>query len=87
MVKNNKIVISGIIINFFSAKQEDDEMVLQIVYVFYQVIFYESTRDVIIKQTQAPAYLIDLTQDKNQEVCDHTLDIIYVSIIMYIRKR
>ncbi|ELU10175.1 hypothetical protein CAPTEDRAFT_219515 [Capitella teleta] len=60
-------------------KQEDDEMVLQIVYVFYQMIFHESTREVIIKQTQAPAYLIDLMHDKNTEIrkmCDNTLDII-----------
>ena len=57
-------------------------MVLQIVYVFYQMIFHQSTRDVIVKQTQAPAYLIDLMHDKNTEickVCDNTLDIISVS--------
>jgi len=68
--------------NGFAAKQEDDEMVLQIVYVFYQMIFHQSTREVIIKQTQAPAYLIDLMHDKNREickVCDNTLDIISVS--------
>ncbi|CAG2248440.1 Kinesin-associated protein 3 [Mytilus edulis] len=62
-----------------NAKQEDDEMVCQIVYVFYQMIFHESTREVIIKDTQAPAYLIDLMHDKNAEirkVCDNTLDII-----------
>ena len=67
---------------FVPAKQEDDEMVLQIVYVFYQMIFHEATRKVIIKDTQAPAYLIDLMHDKNQEirkVCDNTLDIISVS--------
>lgn len=62
-----------------NAKQEDDEVVLQIVYVFYQMIFHKATREVIIKQTQAPAYLIDLMHDKNTEirkVCDQTLDII-----------
>ena len=65
------------------AKQEDDEVVCQIVYVFYQMIFHESTREIIIKDTQAPAYLIDLMHDKNPEirkVCDNTLDIIAVSI-------
>ena len=35
-----------------SAKQEDDEVVLQIVYVFYQMIFHKATREVIIKQTR-----------------------------------
>ncbi|KAI0222322.1 Kinesin-associated protein 3 [Lamellibrachia satsuma] len=66
-------------IELLNAKQEDDEMVLQIVYVFYQMIFHQSTREVIIKETQAPAYLIDLMHDKNPEVrkvCDGTLDII-----------
>nr|KAG5710596.1 hypothetical protein BaRGS_013242 [Batillaria attramentaria] len=61
------------------AKQEDDEVVCQIVYVFYQMIFHEATREIIVKDTQAPAYLIDLMHDKNAEirkVCDNTLDII-----------
>uniref|UniRef100_A0A3Q1EQ89 Kinesin-associated protein 3b n=1 Tax=Acanthochromis polyacanthus TaxID=80966 RepID=A0A3Q1EQ89_9TELE len=59
-------------------QQEDDEFVCQIVYVFYQMVFHQATRDVIIKDT-APAYLIDLMHDKNAEirkVCDNTLDII-----------
>ena len=38
--------------SIFSAKQEDDEVVLQIVYVFYQMIFHKATREVIIKQTR-----------------------------------
>ncbi|KAL5012631.1 hypothetical protein ScPMuIL_011182 [Solemya velum] len=67
------------LIELLNAKQEDDEMVCQIVYVFYQMIFHVSTREVIIKDTQVPAYLIDLMHDKNAEirkVCDNTLDII-----------
>ncbi|XP_043941205.1 kinesin-associated protein 3 [Protopterus annectens] len=73
---------SGIIpalIELLNAQQEDDEFVCQIVYVFYQMVFHQATRDVIIKETQAPAYLIDLMHDKNAEirkVCDNTLDII-----------
>ncbi|XP_055363761.1 kinesin-associated protein 3a isoform X2 [Betta splendens] len=73
---------SGIIpalIQLLNAKQEDDEFVCQIVYVFYQMVFHKATRDVIIKDTQAPAYLIDLMHDNNAEirrVCDNTLDII-----------
>ncbi|KAG7526402.1 kinesin-associated protein 3-like [Solea senegalensis] len=73
---------SGIIpalIELLNAQQEDDEFVCQIVYVFYQMVFHQATRDVIIKDTQAPAYLTDLMHDKNAEirkVCDNTLDII-----------
>ena len=35
-----------------AAKQEDDEVVLQIVFVFYQMIFHQATRTVIIKETR-----------------------------------
>ncbi|XP_009318988.1 PREDICTED: kinesin-associated protein 3 [Pygoscelis adeliae] len=73
---------SGIIpalIELLNGKQEEDDVVCQIIYVFYQMVFHQATRDVIIKETQAPAYLIDLMHDKNAEirkVCDNTLDII-----------
>lgn len=76
------LVNSGIlksIIDLLNAKQEDDEIVLQIVYVFHQMTKHSNIRDLIIKDTQVPAYLIDLMHDKNLEVrkvCDSTLDII-----------
>lgn len=35
----------------FTAKQEDDEMVLQIIYVFYQISKHDSTRDYLIRET------------------------------------
>ncbi|XP_034386534.1 kinesin-associated protein 3a isoform X2 [Cyclopterus lumpus] len=73
---------SGIIpalIELLNAQQEDDEFVCQIVFVFYQMVFHKATRDVIVKDTQAPAYLMDLMHDNNAEirkVCNNTLDII-----------
>ncbi|XP_047230574.1 kinesin-associated protein 3a isoform X2 [Girardinichthys multiradiatus] len=73
---------SGIIpalIDLLNAQQEDDEFVCQILYVFYQMVFHKATRDVIIKDTQAPVYFIDLMHDSNaaiRQVCDNTLDII-----------
>ncbi|KAG7176251.1 Kinesin-associated protein 3-like, partial [Homarus americanus] len=76
------IVDSGILhslVNLLNAKQEDDEVVLQIVYVFYQLTRHEVTRPQVISTTEVPAYLIDLMHDKNTEirrVCDTTLDII-----------
>lgn len=54
-------------------------MVLQIIFMFQQVLKNECTRNYIIKDTETPAYLIDLMHDKNQEVrkvCDQCLDII-----------
>lgn len=35
-----------------AAQQEDDEFVCQIVFVFYQMVFHEATRDVIVKDTR-----------------------------------
>lgn len=39
------------LIELLKAKQEDDEMVLQIVFVFQQILKNESTRDYMIKET------------------------------------
>ncbi|CAL1282548.1 unnamed protein product [Larinioides sclopetarius] len=73
---------SGIIkhvIEHLNAKQEDDEIVLHIVYLFYQLIYHRATREIIIKETQIPGYLLDLMHDKNTEIrklCDRSLEII-----------
>lgn len=67
------------LIELLKAKQEDDEMVLQIIYVFYMISRTTTTRDYLIKETEAPAYLIDLMHDKNTQIrriCNHCLDII-----------
>ncbi|XP_067001097.1 kinesin-associated protein 3 isoform X2 [Anabrus simplex] len=67
------------LIELLKAKQEDDEMVLQIIYVFYQISRHVATRDYLIKETEAPAYLIDLMHDKNtqiRKVCNACLEII-----------
>lgn len=69
------------LVELLKAKQEDDEIVLQIIYVFYQIAKHDSTRDYLIRETgnEAPGYLIDLMHDKNpmiRKVCDACLDII-----------
>ncbi|KOC61782.1 Kinesin-associated protein 3 [Habropoda laboriosa] len=69
------------LIELLRAKQEDDEMVLQIIYVFYQISKHDSTRDYLIRETgnEAPGYLIDLMHDKNpaiRKICDACLDVI-----------
>ena len=64
-----------------AAKQEDDEIVLQIVYVFYQMMFHDGLRQKLLADTQVPAYLIDLMHDKNAQIrkmCDNTLEVIAV---------
>ncbi|RWS10991.1 kinesin-associated protein 3-like protein [Dinothrombium tinctorium] len=65
---------SKILIDLLNAKQEDDEIVLQIIYVFHLMSI-----DNLINDSQIPAYLIDLMNDKNAEikmVCNTTLDIL-----------
>ena len=77
-----KVVLS--LIELLKDKQEDDEIVLQIIYVFQQILQHESTREYMINETESPAYLIDLMHDKNEairKVCDYCLDIIAVSNI------
>ena len=41
-----------LLIDLLNAKQEDDEVVLQIVYVFYQLVLHADTKDVLIRDTQ-----------------------------------
>lgn len=67
------------LIELLKRKQEDDEMVLQIIYVFYQVSRHPETRNYLIHETQGVDYLIDLMNDKNTEirkVCDACIDMI-----------
>jgi hypothetical protein len=77
-----QVARSGIVqnlIELLKAKQEDDEIVLQIVFVFYKLVYHEATRGLVLGQTTAVSYLIDLMHDKNVEirkVCDSALDII-----------
>ena len=51
----NMLVTEGLVqllIDLLNAKQEDDEVVLQIVYVFYQLVLHAETKDILIKDTQ-----------------------------------
>ncbi|CAH0404766.1 unnamed protein product [Chilo suppressalis] len=60
-------------------RQADDEHVLQTVYAFRQLVSHARAADHLVTRTEAPAYLIDLMQDKNVEIrkmCDSCLDII-----------
>ncbi|XP_061707895.1 kinesin-associated protein 3 isoform X2 [Cydia pomonella] len=60
-------------------RQADDEHVLQTVLAFRQLLAHRPTAEYLVSRTEAPAYLIDLMQDKNVEIrkmCDSCLDII-----------
>ncbi|KAJ3386385.1 Kinesin-associated protein 3 [Entophlyctis sp. JEL0112] len=58
-------------------KEEDDEIVLQIIYCVYHFLLYESTRNILINKTQIVSFLIDLLYDRNREIrkmCDEIND-------------
>ncbi|XP_052756860.1 kinesin-associated protein 3 [Galleria mellonella] len=60
-------------------RQADDDHVLQTVFAFRQMLSHPRAADYLLTRTEAPAYLIDLMQDKNVEIrkmCDSCLDII-----------
>merc|ERR1719410_2453273 len=67
------------LIDLLKAKQEDDEIVLQVVYVFYQLCSHAASRQYVKDSTDATPYLLDLLHDRNtevQRVCDATLQLI-----------
>ncbi|XP_026738566.1 kinesin-associated protein 3 [Trichoplusia ni] len=60
-------------------RQADDDHVLHTVFAFRQLLSHPRAADYLVSRTEAPAYLIDLMQDKNSEIrkmCDNCLDII-----------
>ncbi|XP_072377125.1 kinesin-associated protein 3 [Diabrotica undecimpunctata] len=71
--------ILALLIDLLKTYQEDDEVVLQIVYVFLTALSHSSNIEHIITKTEAPAYLIDLLQDNNKiigKLCNTCLNII-----------
>uniref|UniRef100_A0A0R3RIP0 Kinesin-associated protein 3 n=1 Tax=Elaeophora elaphi TaxID=1147741 RepID=A0A0R3RIP0_9BILA len=68
------------LVELLTAQQEDDEMVIQVVYVFYAIITHEELSESIMGgSAHVGAYLIDLMHDKNvpiRAVCDRALSII-----------
>ncbi|KAK6102101.1 Kinesin-associated protein (KAP) family protein [Brugia pahangi] len=68
------------LIELLTVYQEDDEMVIQVVYVFYVIITHEELSESVMGgSAHIGAYLIDLMHDKNvplRAVCDRALSII-----------
>ncbi|CAG9535765.1 unnamed protein product [Cercopithifilaria johnstoni] len=68
------------LVELLTVQQEDDEMVIQVVYVFYAIITHEELSESVIGgSARVVPYLIDLMHDKNlpiRAVCDRALSII-----------
>ncbi|VDK88244.1 unnamed protein product [Litomosoides sigmodontis] len=74
------VPLTNHLVELLTAQQEDDEMVVQVVYVFYAIITHEELSESVMGgSAQVGAYLIDLMHDKNvpiRAVCDGALSII-----------
>ena len=69
----------AVLYDLMADKQEDDEIVLQITYTFFRCLQHETTRDVLLNQTQVVSYFVDLLYDKNEAIrkmADQTLDLV-----------
>lgn len=67
------------LIDLLKTHQEDDEIVLQIIYTFYVTLWHKDNIHYLIEKTDVPAYLVDLLQDNNKnirKICNTCLNII-----------
>jgi len=77
IIANSHLIIT--LTNLLTEKQEDDEIVLQVLYVFYRLVVHEDTREVLLRQTDAVSHIIDLLADNNMEIrkmADQALELI-----------
>lgn len=54
--------------DLLGAKQEDDEMVQQILNTFFKFMFFKPTREVVLHQTQMVSIVLELLSDKNPNI-------------------
>ena len=65
--------------SIITEKQEDDEIVLQILYAFFHLLQASESRNALLQSTQLVVYLLDLLLDKNDAVrrmADLCLDVV-----------
>ena len=54
--------------DMLGAKQEDDEMVQQILNTFFKFLFFGPTRELVLNQTQMVSIVLELLSDKNPNI-------------------
>ena len=54
--------------NLLSEKQEDDEIVNQMMYAVYKMMMYRHTRDFVLQKTNIIAYVLQLLEDANARI-------------------
>ena len=75
---SNTLIIK-LLNTLISEKQEDDEMVMQIMYTFHKMLYFKATRKIILDETRAVNYLLDLLPDKNprlRKMADSVLSVV-----------
>lgn len=72
--------IAKVLINVLNLKQKDDEIVLQILFTFHQILRFEESRKMLLKEpVHVLKYFLDLLNDSNKEIkriCSISLNII-----------
>lgn len=67
-----QMIASSYLINMLQdllgAKQEDDEMVQQILNTFFKFLFFAPTRDIVLRQIQMVSIVLELLSDKNPNI-------------------
>lgn len=75
IVLSKSMIIKQIII-LINEKQEDDEIVNQLLFTVYCLLLHEPTRIVILTQTQIVEYIMELLQDSNAQIVQSADDVL-----------
>lgn len=67
-VKISESYLITILQDQLGVKQEDDEMVQQILNTFFKFLFFRPTRDIVLHQTQMILVVLELLSDKNPNI-------------------
>ena len=74
-----KTMLIGVLHDLLGAKQEDDEMVQQILFTYHRLLLFRVTREIMLEQTQIVNVVLELFNDKNpviRKLVEQTLDLV-----------
>lgn len=66
MIANSHLI--KLLQDMLGAKQEDDEMVQQILNTFFKFLFFGPTREIVLNHTQIVSIVLELLSDKNPNI-------------------
>jgi hypothetical protein len=74
-----KSYIIGMLHELLGAKQEDDEMVQQILFTYHRLLYFQVTREMMLEKTHIVNIILELLNDKNpniRKLVNSTLDLV-----------